>query len=389
MARKHVPAPPRCPQNGPASAATAAAAVDGRANADRLAAFIARLPKAELHVHVEGTLEPGMMFELAERNGVELPWPDPAAAAAARAQYTCLEDFLAAYYAGMSVLRTTRDYKQLADAYLARAAAQGVRHAEVFFDPQAHLERGVPFSTFLPGLAAAVQAAPQRHGLTASLIMCFVRHLGPQAAADTLEQALPHLPLICGVGLDSSELGHPPHQYRALFERAAQLGLHRVAHAGEEGPAEYVAEAVSLLGVERVDHGLHCLDDPQLVERLEAMRMPLTVCPLSNLQLQVYKGCLGEKLTQLVRDTRLVITVNSDDPAYFLPPSKAACSGGYVNANYLYLAEVAGLDEAALAELAANSFRASFLGPAAKEAHVAEVAAVLAAWQHENELLCS
>lgn len=368
-------------QNGAANAAAA----DGQANLERLAAFIARLPKAELHVHVEGTLEPDLMFELAERNGVALPWPDAAAAAAARAAYTCLEDFLAVYFAGMSVLRTTRDFEQLADAYLARAAAQGVRHAEIFFDPQAHLERGIPFSTFLPGLAAAVQAAPQRHGLTASLIMCFVRHLGPQAAADTLEEALPYLPLVSGVGLDSSEKGHPPHQYQAVFERAAQLGLHRVAHAGEEGPAEYVAEAVSLLGVERVDHGVHCLDDPELVECLEAAGMPLTVCPLSNLRLQVYAGCLPDKLSQLVRDTRLVVTVNSDDPAYFLaPPDIQQHFSSGVNSNFLFLATTAGLDEPMLARLAANSFRAAFLPPAAQAAHVAGVTAALAAWRGEQ-----
>lgn len=341
---------------------------------DPLLQFIEQLPKAELHIHVEGTLEPELMMALAARNGVALPFADAAAAAAARERFASLDDFLNLYYAGTSVLLARHDFYELADSYFARAAAEGVRHAELFFDPQAHTARGVPWSEFLPGLQQAVLDAPAKHGVTAGLIMCFLRHLGPQAAADTLEQALPYRDAICGVGLDSSEVGFPPALFAGVFKRAAELGWHRVAHAGEEAGPDYIRSALEDLGAERIDHGIHCLDDPQLVAQLEANGGPaLTLCPLSNLRLQVYSGCLEGKLRQLVCGTRTPVTVNSDDPAYF---------GGYVCANYAYLARVAGLNAPQLAELAANSFRASFLlDAAAKERHCADVAAALREWQ--------
>ncbi|KAI7841287.1 hypothetical protein COHA_005060 [Chlorella ohadii] len=318
------------------------------------------------------------MMVLAARNGVSLPFADAAAAAAARAHFANLEDFLALYYAGSSVLLTQRDFYELADAYLARAAAEGVRHAELFFDPQAHTSRGVPWSEFFPGLHQAVLDAPAKHGVTAGLIMCFLRHLGPEAAAATLEQALPYRDAICGVGLDSSEAGFPPALFAAVFKQAADLGWRRVAHAGEEAGPDYIRSAIEDLGVERIDHGIHCLDDPQLVAQLEANAGPaLTLCPLSNLRLQVYAGCLEAKLRQLVCETRVLVTVNSDDPAFF---------GGYVCANYAYLARVAGLTPAQLAALAANSFQASFLlDAAAKQRHCADVAAVLQEWQAQEE----
>ncbi|PRW60100.1 adenosine deaminase [Chlorella sorokiniana] len=339
-----------------------------------LETFIGRLPKAELHIHVEGTLEPELMMALAARNGVALPYADATAAAAARARFANLDDFLSLYYAGTSVLLTRRDFYDLADAYFARAATEGVRHAELFFDPQAHTARGVPWSEFFPGLHQAVLDALAKHGVSAGLIMCFLRHLGPEAAAETLEQALPYRDAICGVGLDSSEVGFPPALFAAVFQRAAELGWRRVAHAGEEAGPEYIRSALQDLGVERIDHGIHCLDDPQLVAQLEANAGPaLTLCPLSNLRLQVYSGCLEAKLRQLVCETRVPVTVNSDDPAYF---------GGYVCANYAYLAQVAGLDAPQLAALAANSFRASFLlDAAAKERHCADVAVALREWQ--------
>lgn len=343
-----------------------------------LTAFIARLPKAELHLHVEGSLEPELMMALAARNHVTVPYADVQAARDARASFTSLQDFLNLYYEGMSVLLTEQDFFDLTDAYLARAASEGVRHTEIMFDPQAHLNRGVPFSTFFPGLQRAVEEAPARHGLTASLIMCFMRDLGAESAADVLQQAVPYLQHISGVGLDSAEHGYPPSLFTEVFKKAGELGLKRMAHAGEEGGPENIWSAMKDLQVDRVDHGVRCLDDPQLVAHLEETQVALTVCPLSNLCLQVYPGSLGEKLRQLLQDTKVAVTVNSDDPAYFF---HADSGGGYVNANYTYLANVAGLSASQLAQLAAAGFRASFLDDVAKRQHIAAVAAALEEWE--------
>ncbi|MFD0314927.1 adenosine deaminase [Streptomyces flavalbus] len=304
------------------------------------------LPKAELHLHIEGTLEPELAFALAARNGVELPYADTDAIRAAY-DFDDLQSFLNLYYELMAVLRTERDFADLADAYLARAAAQGVRHAEVFFDPQAHLARGVSMETVVEGLWRALGESETRHGVSTRLIMCFLRDESAESAMDTLMAAKPYLDRITGVGLDSAEVGHPPVKFREVYETAAALGLRRVAHAGEEGPPEYVTEALDVLGVERVDHGLRCLEDPALVARLVRDRIPLTVCPLSNVRLRAVPDLAAHPLPAML-DAGLLCTVNSDDPAYF---------GGYVDDNFRAL----NLPEERQRELARNSFLASFL----------------------------
>ncbi|MEV6202388.1 adenosine deaminase [Streptomyces sp. NPDC051771] len=308
------------------------------------------LPKAELHLHIEGTLEPELAFALAERNGVTLPY---ATAEELREAYrfSDLQSFLDLYYALMAVLRTPEDFTALADAYLERAAAQGVRHAEIFFDPQAHAVRGVPMGTVVEGLSAALDRAEERYGISTRLIMCFLRDESAESALATLEAAKPYLDRITGVGLDSAEVGHPPAKFREVYEEAARLGLRRVAHAGEEGPAAYVREALDVLGVERIDHGLRCMEDPELVERLARERVPLTLCPLSNVRLRVIDE-LGEHPLRAMLDAGLLVTVNSDDPAYF---------GGYVGDNYAAVREALALSQEQLRVLARHSFEASFL----------------------------
>ncbi|MEN3582928.1 adenosine deaminase [Streptomyces sp. ZYX-F-203] len=308
------------------------------------------LPKAELHVHIEGTLEPEPAFEFAARNGVPLPYPDAAALRAAY-RFGDLGSFLDLYYALMSVLRTERDFAELADAYLARAAAQGVRHAEIFFDPQAHLSRGVTMGTVVEGLWRALGRAERDHGVSTRLIMCFLRDESVESAMRTLDEARPYLDRITGVGLDSAEVGHPPGPFREVFLAAADLGLRRVAHAGEEGPAEYVTEALDALGVERVDHGLRCLEDPALVERLVRDRVPLTLCPLSNVRLRTVDTLADHPLPAMM-DAGLMCTVNSDDPAYF---------GGYVQDAFDAVRDALALPPERLRELARNSFEAAFL----------------------------
>ncbi|KAL4859123.1 Adenine deaminase [Chlorella vulgaris] len=347
-----------------------------------LDAFIRTLPKAELHLHVEGTLEPELLFSLAKRNNVStLPYADAAAAHAARASFSGLGDFLDKYYEGLSVLLKEQDYYDLCDAYMAHAASEGVVHAEIMFDPQAHLRRGIPFSTFFPGLQRAVADAPARHGLTACLLMCFMRDLGAESAAEVLQQAEPYKEHIAGVGLDSAENGYPPHLFVDVFNKAAAMGLRRMAHAGEEGGAENIWSALKDLQVDRIDHGVRCLDDPALVAHLEKSGTALTVCPLSNLCLQVYPGQIGEKLRSLLQDTKVRVTINSDDPAYFM---HSESGGGYLLANYTYVTAVAGLDARQLAQLAINSFEASFLDAAAKKAHTESVYAALATWEAAN-----
>ncbi|AIR98320.1 Adenine deaminase [Streptomyces glaucescens] len=308
------------------------------------------LPKAELHLHIEGTLEPELAFELAARNGVTLPYATTDELREAY-RFEDLQSFLDLYYALMAVLRTERDFEDLADAYLARAAAQGVRHAEIFFDPQAHLARGVAMDTVVEGLWRALARGRADHGVSTRLIMCFLRDESAESALATLELAEPHLDRITGIGLDSAEVGHPPAKFREVYEAAAALGLRRVAHAGEEGPPEYITEALDVLGVERVDHGLRCMEDPALVARLVRERIPLTLCPLSNVRLRAVDTLAGHPLPAML-DAGLLCTVNSDDPAYF---------GGYADDNFDAVRRELGLTDERLRELARNSFLASFL----------------------------
>ncbi|NYV76545.1 adenosine deaminase [Streptomyces sp. UH6] len=308
------------------------------------------IPKAELHLHIEGTLEPELAFALAERNGVTLPYASVDDLRAAQA-FDDLQSFLDLYYACMAVLRTERDFEDLADAYLRRAAAQGVRHAEIFFDPQAHLSRGVGMAAVVDGLWRALSRSEETHGVSTRLIMCFLRDESAASAMETLELARPYLDRITGIGLDSAEVGHPPVKFREVYEAAAALGLRRVAHAGEEGPAAYVTEALDVLGVERVDHGLRCMEDAALVERLVRERIPLTLCPLSNVRLRAVEA-LEEHPLPAMLDAGLMCTVNSDDPAYF---------GGYAGDNFDAVRDHLGLGEDRLRELARNSFLASFL----------------------------
>ncbi|MET9953928.1 adenosine deaminase [Streptomyces sp. NPDC006339] len=324
------------------------------------------VPKAELHLHIEGTLEPELAFALAARNGVTLPYADTEALREAY-RFSDLRSFLDLYYALMAVLRTADDFTELADAYLARAAEQGVRHAEIFFDPQAHTARGVPIGVVVEGLGAALDRAEERHGISTRLIMCFLRDESAESAMATLEAAKPYLDRITGVGLDSAEVGHPPAKFREVYEEAARLGLRRVAHAGEEGPAEYIREALDVLGVERIDHGLRCLEDPSLVERLVRERVPLTLCPLSNVRLRAVDVLERHPLRTML-EAGLLATVNSDDPAYF---------GGYVGDTFDAVADALSLTPEHLRTLARNSFLASFLedDEPRRERYLAEVTA--------------
>ena len=327
-----------------------------------LAKLVARLPKAELHLHIEGTLEPELMFAIAARNAVRLPYASVEEVRAAYA-FSNLQDFLDIYYAGASVLIEARDFHDLTWSYLTRAHADNVRHAEIFFDPQTHTGRGVPFATVMDGICRALDDAEEKLGLSSRLIMCFLRHLDEEAAFDTLDAALPHLDRIAGVGLDSSERGHPPRKFREVFRRARAAGLSAVAHAGEEGPPEYVREALELLDVVRIDHGNAAIEDEDLVAELVRRRTPLTVCPLSNVRLRVVSGMSAHPLGRML-DLGLLVTVNSDDPAYF---------GGYVNDNYFAVAEAVGLDREDLVRLARNSFEASWLDVPRRAALLAEV----------------
>jgi adenosine deaminase len=330
------------------------------------ASFIAGLPKAELHMHLEGSLEPALLFALARRNGVSLPYADEAGLRAAYA-FGSLQDFLDLYYQGAAALRTQADFQALAAAYFARAAAETVRHAEVFFDPQTHLSRGVAMATVVEGILAAMDEAKARLGLSSRLILCFLRHLSEDDALATLEAAEPWLGRIVGVGLDSSELGHPPEKFARVFAAAGALGLKRVAHAGEEGPAAYVETALDVLQVDRIDHGNRAMDDPRLIARLARSGVPLTLCPLSNLRLRVIDSMASQPAGAMLR-AGIVATLNSDDPAYF---------GGYVNANYAAMAPF--LSQAEMVQLARNSFTASFLPAAEIAAHLAAVDAYAAA----------
>jgi adenosine deaminase len=324
----------------------------------QLQIVLQQMPKAELHIHIEGSLEPELIFALAQRNGVALAYESVESLRKAYA-FDNLQSFLDIYYAGASVLLTEHDFYDMTAAYLRRAAADNVRHAEIFFDPQTHTARGVPFQTVIDGIWRACQDAP----ISATLIMCFLRHLSEEDALATLEEALPFRDKIIGVGLDSSELGHPPEKFCRVFERCRQLGLHLVAHAGEEGPPAYIETALDLLNVERVDHGVRCLEDPLLTERLAREQVALTVCPLSNIKLRVFDDMVRHNLVALL-DAGLAVTINSDDPAYF---------GGYINANFLAAFEALPLELSDAHRLARNSFSASFLAPEAKRRHLDEL----------------
>jgi adenosine deaminase len=331
------------------------------------ATYVRLLPKAELHVHIEGTLEPEMMFELALRNGIQLRYTSVDAVRAAY-EFRDLQAFLDIYYQGAAVLVTEDDFHDLMAAYLERANADGVRRAEVFFDPQTHTARGIGFPVFMAGFARAIAEAEERWGMSVGLIMCFLRHLPAREALATWEASVPFRDRLLGVGLDSSEVGNPPELFVDVFRAAREAGLHVVAHAGEEGPAAYVTGALDALGAERIDHGVRSADDPEVVERLARERIPLTMCPLSNVKLKVFDRIDGHNLKRLL-DLGVLVTVNSDDPAYF---------GGYVLDNYLALAAGLGLGDADLALLARNSIEASFLPADAKAVLLAELDAIAA-----------
>jgi adenosine deaminase len=320
------------------------------------------LPKAELHIHIEGSLEPELIFALAQRNGVQLPYPDVETLRAAYA-FTDLQSFLDIYYAGASVLLHEDDFYDMAWAYFLRAQADHVVHAELFFDPQTHTARGVPMATVIQGLSRACADAQSQLDISASLILCFLRHLSEEDAMATLDAALPYREHFIGVGLDSSEVGHPPSKFSRVFARCRELGLRLVAHAGEEGPPAYIWEALNDLQVERIDHGVRCLEDPALVAELARRRVPLTVCPLSNLKLCVVNDLTQHPMQRLL-DAGLCATVNSDDPAYF---------GGYMNANFEQTVQALNLSSDDVIALARNSFEASFVS----EARRAELMAAL------------
>ena len=312
--------------------------------------LITRLPKTELHVHIEGTLEPEMMFRLASRNGLLLPFEDVDEVHAAY-RFTDLQSFLDIYYQGAEVLRTPDDFYDLMSAYLDRAAADGVRHAEIFFDPQSHTGRGIGFEVFMRGFLDAISDGRRRLDINADLILCFLRHLSGEEALATIEEAEPFLEGVIGVGLDSSERSRPPQLFEQAYARARELGLRAVAHAGEEGPPEYVRAALDVLGAERIDHGVRSLEDPDLVARLRRDRIPLTVCPLSNVALKVVDELAKHPLPTMI-EAGLTVSINSDDPAYF---------GGYIGDNYRGVQQALGFDDGTIVTLAQNSITSSFL----------------------------
>lgn len=326
---------------------------------ERLPELLRRMPKAELHIHIEGSLEPELIFQLAQRNGVQIPYASVEELRRAYA-FTNLQSFLDIYYAGASVLLKEQDFYDMAWAYLLRAKADNVARAEIFFDPQTHTARGVPMKTVIDGLHRACRDAGAQLGVDAELILCFLRHLSEEEAFETLEQALPFQDKFIGVGLDSSEVGHPPEKFARVFAKCRQQGLHLVAHAGEEGPPAYVWSALDVLKVERIDHGVQSVKDPALMQRLAKDRIPLTVCPLSNLKLCVFPRLADHNLRQLL-DAGLVATVNSDDPAYF---------GGYMNDNFLQTFAATGMGATHAYQLARNSFEGSFAPEAARRRYI-------------------
>jgi adenosine deaminase len=331
--------------------------------------LIRRLPKVELHLHIEGTLEPELMFALAKKHGAKLPYGSVEEVRAAY-KFGDLQSFLDLYYAGCDVLRDRADFKALADAYFARAAADNIAHTELFFDPQTHTVRGVAMATIIDGLHDAMAEANQKYGITSSLILCFLRHLSEDDALATLEAALRFKSKLVGVGLDSGERGNPPSKFARVFERARAAGLHAVAHAGEEGPAAYIREALTLLEVERIDHGVRCDEDPALVNELALSQVPLTVCPLSNKALKVTPDLANHNFAKLLR-AGVAVTINSDDPAYF---------GGYITENYLQTADALDLSVDEIIKVAENGVVAAFIGPEEKDKLLVKIRDAVAAF---------
>mgnify|MGYP003364960239 CR=1 FL=1 len=328
---------------------------------------VKNMPKAELHIHIEGSLEPELIFALAQRNGVTLSYTSIETLRAAYA-FTDLQSFLDIYYAGASVLLTEQDFYDMTWAYLERAHADNVLHTELFFDPQTHTARGVEFGVVVNGIQRALHDAYTKWGMTGGLIMCFLRHLSEEEAFLTLEQALPYREQIIGIGLDSSERGNPPEKFARVFARCKELGFHLVAHAGEEGPPAYIETALDLLQVERIDHGVRCIEDPVLMQRLVRESMPLTVCPLSNIKLCVFEKMSQHNLLTLL-DAGLMITINSDDPAYF---------GGYMNDNFVAVVEALPVQRHHAQQLARNSFTAAFIAADVKQKYLTQVDAFFA-----------
>ena len=329
-------------------------------------ALIRKIPKAELHVHLEGTFEPELMFAIAGRNGITLPYETVDEVREAY-QFTDLRSFLDIYYAAAKALLNEGDFYDLTWAYLERMHAQNVRHVEPFFDPQTHTGRGIPFATVLDGITRALEDARRRLGISSRLILCFLRHLPSDAAMRTLEQALPFRDRIVGVGLDSAEVGHPPSNFVEVFERARREGFRAVAHAGEEGPPEYIWDALTMLRASRIDHGVRCLEDPRLVERLVAEHVPLTVCPLSNVKLRVVETLADHPFRRML-DRGLCVSINSDDPAYF---------GGYITDNYLAVARTFSLSAGEIVTVARNAIESTFLDAAGKQKLLAELDAAI------------
>jgi adenosine deaminase len=349
-------------------------AAQARASAEQAAgspqptpAFLTHLPKAELHLHIEGTLEPELLLALAERNGVELPYGSVEEVRAAY-QFQNLQSFLDLYYLAMSVLRTEQDFYDLTWSYLEHCRDERVLHTEIHFDPQGHTRRGIAFEAVLGGIGAALADARREWGQSSALILAFLRHESAESALETLERALPHRDRILGVGLDSTEVGNPPEKFAEVFRRAAAEGFRRVAHAGEEGPPEYIRQALDVLGAERIDHGVRIAEDPALVRRAREAGIPLTVCPLSNVKLRVFDTLADHNVLDLL-EAGLVVTINSDDPAYF---------GGYVTANYIALERELGMTRGQAVRLARNGFEAGFLGEEEKGAMLKELEAYAA-----------
>ncbi|MEZ9999441.1 adenosine deaminase [Vibrio lentus] len=324
--------------------------------------FIKKLPKVELHLHIEGTLEPELMFELAKRNNVSIPFENPDQVREAY-QFHNLQSFLDIYYQGANVLIHQQDFYDLTWAYLLKCQQDNVVHTEIFFDPQTHTERGIGFDTVVGGITQALQQAEQELGISSQLIMCFLRHLDEDSAFETLKQALPYKDKIIAVGLDSSEQGNPPEKFKHVFQEAINQGFLTVAHAGEEGPAQNISDALSLLGITRIDHGVRCVEDEELMEQLIAKRTPLTVCPLSNTKLKVFETMQQHNIVKLLRKG-LCVTINSDDPAYF---------GGYMNDNFLAVANAHPLTKNELAQFSINAIEASFVSPQARQELTAQV----------------
>mgnify|MGYP002725473576 FL=1 len=324
--------------------------------------FIEGIPKAELHLHIEGTFEPELMFEIAHRNNISINYSSVDDLKKAY-NFNNLQEFLDIYYAGASVLITEQDFYDLTWAYLTKVHEQNIVHTEIFFDPQTHTDRGVSFETVIHGIHNALEVGKEKLGISSHLIMCFLRHLDEESAFETLNQALPYKKWITAVGLDSSELGNPPSKFERVFSKAIDEGFITVAHAGEEGPADYIWEAINLLKVSRIDHGNRSLDDDQLIKFLSDKQIPLTICPLSNLELKVVDDLINHPLLKLM-DAGLMVTINSDDPAYF---------GGYMNENYCRIASALNLSKEQIKELAKNSFQSSFLSDDDKEIMIRKI----------------